>query len=88
MLSRRALFLSAAASVSLAASSRAAQDHPFDDVRVVTIVVPFAAGGGSDILARLLSQPLAEALKIPVVIENRPGAGGVVCGSASESNAR
>jgi tripartite-type tricarboxylate transporter receptor subunit TctC len=78
MLSRRALFLSAAARLSLAASSRAAQAHPFDDVRVVTIVVPFAAGGGSDILARLLSQPLAEALKIPVVIENRPGAGGAI----------
>jgi tripartite-type tricarboxylate transporter receptor subunit TctC len=44
--------------------------------RQVTIVVPFAAGGGSDAVARVLSRYLAEDLKVPFIIDNRAGAGG------------
>ncbi len=44
--------------------------------RAVRIVVPFPAGGGSDLLARLLSQELGEAFQRPFVVENRAGAGG------------
>ena len=44
--------------------------------RPITIIVGFPAGGGSDVVARLLSVPLGERLGRSVVIENKPGAGG------------
>jgi len=53
----------------------AAQVYP---AHPVTIVVPFAAGGGNDILARLLAQHMGQALGQQFVIENRAGAGGTI----------
>jgi tripartite-type tricarboxylate transporter receptor subunit TctC len=56
----------------------AAQDWP---TRPVTMVVPFAAGGGTDVLGRLIGRRLSEILGQQVIVENVGGAGGMV-GSA------
>jgi tripartite-type tricarboxylate transporter receptor subunit TctC len=61
--------------IAAAAGAAAAQTYP---TRPVTIVVPFAAGGGNDILARLLAQHIGQALGQQFVIENRAGAGGTI----------
>ena len=50
-----------------------AQNYPTKPIRMV---VPFAVGGTSDILARIIGVKLSEALGESLVIENRPGAGG------------
>jgi tripartite-type tricarboxylate transporter receptor subunit TctC len=51
-----------------------AQDYP---ARRVKILVPYAAGGVPDVLARVVGQRLSEALSQQFVVENKPGAGGI-----------
>ena len=64
-----------AIALSLAAAVVAAQGYPNRPVRVI---VPFATGAASDTLARLVSDRLTQSTGQPFVVENRPGAGGVV----------
>lgn len=66
------------------AAPAAAQPYPAKAVRVI---VPYSAGGGIDFMARLVSQRLQESLGQPFVVDNRPGAGGVV-GSELVATAR
>jgi tripartite-type tricarboxylate transporter receptor subunit TctC len=72
----------AAAAILLAPSPVTAQEWPAKPIR---IVVGFGAGGGTDIAARIIAEPLSKALGQPVVVENRVGAGGT---TAAEMVAR
>ena len=74
MIRRWTLALACAASL-LAPASQAAQAYPNHPV---SIVVPVAAGGSMDIAGRALAQHLKDVLGQPVIIENKPGAGGIV----------
>jgi len=65
----------AAAALLAAPGLSAAADYPSQPIRVI---VPFAAGGGTDIMARLISQEVGKELGQPMVVENRPGAGGAI----------
>jgi tripartite-type tricarboxylate transporter receptor subunit TctC len=61
--------------VALLAPAAQAQDYP---TRPVQLIVPFAPGAGSDTVARLVAQKMAEGLGQPVVVENKSGAGGLL----------
>ncbi len=67
--------LAALASVAFAATTASAQSFPSKPVK---IVVPFTAGSATDILARTVGQKLTELWGQPVVVDNRPGAGGTI----------
>jgi tripartite-type tricarboxylate transporter receptor subunit TctC len=75
--SRRSVLGSVLAGAGLAAAapSRGARAAPYPE-RSITLVVPFAPGGSTDILARMVSEHLQRALRQPVIVENRTGASG------------
>jgi tripartite-type tricarboxylate transporter receptor subunit TctC len=71
----RALIAAISIGIVALVAPAAAQNWP---QRQVTVVVPFAPGGGTDIIARMLANHMQQKLGVPVVVENRAGAGGSI----------
>lgn len=67
--------LAAVVALSLTAVLASAQDYPSKPIR---FIVPLTAGSGADIAGRIVARHLSEAWKQPVIVENRPGAGGQI----------
>ncbi|EJL70116.1 hypothetical protein PMI12_04911 [Variovorax sp. CF313] len=73
---QRALLLCATASVAaLCMQAQAQNAYPNKPIRMV---VPFAAGGATDVLARVLGQKMSAGLGQPIIIDNKPGAAGII----------
>jgi tripartite-type tricarboxylate transporter receptor subunit TctC len=72
------------ASSALVAAVARAQDYPSQPIR---IVVPYSAGGMTDVVARVIGQKLGERLGQPVVIDNKPGAA-TIAGAELAANAK
>ena len=85
MRTHRRLFLTASfAALATATPLGLAQTYPS---KPITIVVPFSPGGPVDAMARLMASKMAERLSVPVIVENRTGAGGEI-GMASVARSR
>jgi len=79
---RRRFVAGVAAGSAAAMAPRFARAQAAWPAQAIKLVVPFTPGGSTDVLARLIAQRLEPLLKQPVVIENRPGAGGLPAASA------
>lgn len=71
-------WVATAAFAAIASSAAVADTFP---TRPITLVVPYAAGGNVDVSTRILQKALGDSLGQPVVVENRPGGGGMIAGS-------
>lgn len=74
-LSRRRLFSSGFSALGFARPALAQDHYP---ARPIHLVVPFAAGGGADVVSRILADNLTARLGVPVTVDNRPGGGSIL----------
>ncbi len=73
---RTAVLALAASGIAIASGAALAQDKW--PSRPIALVVPYPPGASTDFIGRLIRDPLEEQLKVPVVVENKPGAGGTL----------
>lgn len=73
MTSTRRVVVAAATAFALMTGAAVAQTYPS---RPITVIMPFAAGSASDVVARILFNRMAKTLGQPIIVENKPGAGG------------
>src|SRR5215510_15943729 len=79
MARRRSVLAGALGSAALiGAKDAGAQAYPS---KLITIVMPYAAGGSTDVIARAIADKLRTSLGVPIIVENKPGGGGAI-GSA------
>jgi len=64
-----------AAALFCAAGLAGAQDYP---TRAIRVIVPLTPGSGADIAGRIVAKYMSDAFRQPVLVENRPGAGGII----------
>jgi tripartite-type tricarboxylate transporter receptor subunit TctC len=76
-LTRRAVLTAAALAATLGAGPALAQSS-FPGSQPIKLIVPYPAGGATDILARMMAQKLGEAWSANILVENKPGAGGTI----------
>ena len=82
IIARRQFILSSLALASTSVAARSvAQARRMDD-RPIRIIVPFAAGGGVDVFARLISERLRQKNGLTIIVDNRAGANGAIGGNA------
>ena len=75
---KRRNLLTTVAAAALAAAPLGAMAQPADPTKPITVIVPFAAGGPTDALARVLTARMGEALGQTMIVENVGGAGGTI----------
>jgi tripartite-type tricarboxylate transporter receptor subunit TctC len=78
MIHRRRALAAATATVLLPTALRAQGSPAWRPSRPIRAIVPFAAGGPTDLLTRLMAEPVGQVLGQPLVVENRTGAGGAI----------
>ena len=74
----RRVLLTAIVAASVAVSPLSAMAQPAYPTKPITVVVPFAAGGPTDTVARVMAQAMTKPMGQTVVVENKPGAGGTI----------
>jgi len=74
----KSFVMAAVTAVAAMAGSAASVASPPWPVRPITIVVPFAPGGNTDLMARLIGEQLTKSLRTPVVVDNKAGAAGLI----------
>ncbi|MDY0105725.1 MAG: tripartite tricarboxylate transporter substrate binding protein [Giesbergeria sp.] len=79
---RRQLLTLAAGAVAAGPLATIAQEQTSFATRPVKVVVPFAAGGATDVITRVLGERMAQRFGQSVVVDNKPGGGGVIAGDA------